>query len=86
MAEWPAAAGEAERQADPLTAAPGFRGRAASASVCPAHALFAPTGLIVDLGRGKMAVIAPPLTNTAMAEGKGEGGRAALCVFEREVR
>ena len=69
MAEWPAAVAEAERGADHPTAAPGFRGRAASAPVCPLLALFATAGFIVDLGREKMAVIAPPLTNTAMAEG-----------------
>ena len=60
---------EREREDYP-TAAPGYCGRAAPASVRPPLGLFATADFIDKLRRRTMAVITRHLTNTAMAEGQ----------------
>src|SRR6266404_307023 len=77
MAEWPAAAGEAEKREDHPTAAPGSvrprRPRPRASAAWSIHV----SGLHRQNSEVKMAVITSHLTNTAMAEGQGEGDSMA---------
>jgi hypothetical protein len=71
MAEWPAAAGEAERKKqDPPLRRP-LCVAAPPPPLCIRCTPWLPiNGVIDQLGRGEMALITRHLTNTAMAEGR----------------